>query len=362
MLPLTPDRHTRPDLMPGWPQHRPRTINMVRIGEALLGADPPVEALVVYNSNPVAVAPDTERVVAGFAREDLFTVVLEHFRTDTTDYADYVLPATTQLEHFDVHRTYGHFYLLANNPSIAPLGEARPNADIFRALARRMRLDDPALAASDEDIVRDAVDWNDPRLAGIDLAGLRERGWARLAVPAAPFAEGGFPTPSGKCEFYSERLAAQGLDPLPDWVPPHESAASAPERARRFPLALITPPARNFLNSSFVNVDSLRAAEREPGCEMHAGDAAARGIADGALVELFNDRGAFLARAKLSDRVRQGLVVAWGVWWHKLAPGGRNVNAVTSPALTDLGRGPTFYDCLVEARPAAPAAPPGTHG
>jgi anaerobic selenocysteine-containing dehydrogenase len=359
MLPLTPDRHTRPDLVPGWPQHRPRTINMVRIGEALLSADPPIDALVVYNSNPVAVAPDTERVVAGFSREDLFTVVLEHFQTDTADYADYLLPATTQLEHFDVHRTYGHLYLLANNPSIAPLGEARPNADIFRELARRMRLDDPALAASDEDIVRDAIDWNDPRLGGLELDELRQRGWAKLATPAAPFADGGFPTPSGKCEFFSERLAAQGLDPLPDWVPPHESVASAPALARRYPLALITPPARNFLNSSFVNVDSLRAAEREPACEIHPDDAAERGIADGAMVELFNDRGAFLARAKSSDRVRRGLVVAWGVWWHKLSPGGRNVNAVTSQALTDLGRGPTFYDCLVQARPASAASRSG---
>ncbi len=355
MLPLTPQRHTRPDLMPGWPARPPRTINMVRIGDALLGADPPIEALVVYNSNPVAVAPDSERVVAGFAREDLFTVVLEHFRTDTADYADYLLPATTQLEHFDVHRTYGHLYLAVNEPAIAPLGEARPNADVFRALARRMGLDDPALAASDEDIVRDAIDWNDPRLGGADLAALRARGWLRVAAAAAPFADGGFPTPSGKCEFASDRLAARGLDPLPDWVPPRESAATAPERARRYPLAMISPPARNFLNSTFVNVPSLRAAEREPACEVHPDDAAERGIADGAMVELFNDRGAFRARARHSDRVRRGLVVAWSTWWHKLAPGGRNVNAVTSAALTDLGRGPTFYDCLVQMR----VAPPG---
>ncbi len=362
MLPLTPERHTRPDLIPGGPGSVPRTINMVRIGEALLSADPPVEALVVYNSNPVAVAPDSERVIAGFAREDLFTVVLEHFRTDTADHADYVLPATTQLEHFDVHRTYGHLYLLANEPAVAPLGQARPNADIFRDLARRMGLRHPALEASDEDIVRDAIDWSDPRLGGLDLAGLRRRGWAKLVVPDAPFADGGFPTPSGKCELYSARLAAQGLDPLPDWVPPHESAASAPALARRYPLALITPPARNFLNSTFVNVDSLRADEREPGCEVHPEDARARGIADGTMVELFNDRGAFRARARLSDRVRPGLVVAWGVWWHRFAPGGRNVNAVTSPALTDLGRGPTFYDCLVEMRCTSARAGPGDAG
>ncbi|MGD9944002.1 MAG: molybdopterin-dependent oxidoreductase [Burkholderiaceae bacterium] len=355
MLPLTPQRHTRPDLLPGWPA-RPRMINMSTIGDALLSAEPPVEALVVYNSNPVAVAPDSEKVLRGFAREDLFTVVLEHFQTDTADYADYLLPATTQLEHFDVHRTYGHTYLLANEPAIAPLGQARPNSDIFRALARRMGFDDPALNASDEQIVLDAIDWGDARLAGLTLAQLRERGWAKLDIAAAPFADGGFPTPSGKCEFHSARLAEAGHDPLPDWVPPYESAASDPQRAARYPLALISPPARHFMNSTFVNVDSLRAAEREPACEIHPHDAAPRGIADGMRVELRNDRGAFHARARVSDRTRPGVVVAWGVWWHKLTPEGRNVNAVTSQALTDLGGGPTFYDCLVDAMPMTATA------
>ncbi len=348
MLPLTPRRHTRPDLIPGWPAHRPRTINMSAIGDALLAADPPIEALVVYNSNPVAVAPDSEKVLQGFAREDLFTVVIEHFQTDTADYADYLLPATTQLEHFDVHRTYGHCYLLANEPAIAPLGQARSNSDIFRALAQRMGFDDPALAASDEQIVGDAIDWGDARVAGLTLAQLRERGWAKLDIAAAPFADGGFPTPSGKCEFHSARLAAAGHDPVPDWVPPYESAASNPALAAHYPLALISPPARHFMNSTFVNVDSLRRTEREPACEIHPTDAAARGIVEGEAVELRNERGAFRARARVSERTRPGVVVAWGVWWHKLAPGGRNVNAVTSQALTDLGGGPTFYDCLIE--------------
>ena len=339
---------TRPDLIPGWPGALPRVVNMVAIGDALLGADPPIEAVVVYNSNPVAVAPDSEKVIRGFAREDLFTVVLEHFLTDTADHADFVLPATTQLEHFDLHKTYGHRYLVANNPAIAPLGQARANSDIFRALAQRMGFDDPCFAETDEQVAAAALRWNDPRIAGVTLGRIRERGWVKLKVPDAPFAEGGFPTPSGKCELASPRLAAQGLDPVPDFLPPHESAASAPALAARYPLALISPPARNFLNSTFVNVDSLRASEKAPGCELHPEDAAARGIADGDRVRVFNDRGAFLARARVTERARRGVAVAWGVWWHKLAPGGRSVNAVTSQALTDLGRAPTFYDCLVE--------------
>jgi anaerobic selenocysteine-containing dehydrogenase len=350
MVPATPARHTRPDLIPGSPGHRPRTINMSQIGDALLGADPPIEALVVYNSNPVAVAPESEKVIRGFSREDLFTVVLEHFQTDTADYADWILPATTQLEHFDVHKTYGHWYLLANNPAIAPVGEARPNSAIFRELAARMGFDEPALRASDEEIARDAVDWNSPLLDGVDLDELKDRGWVRMAYADAPFANGGFPTPSGRCEFFSQRLADQGLDPLPDWLPPYESAASNPSLAARFPLAMISPPARNFMNSTFVNQPSLRAAEREPALEMHPDDAAARGLAGGAMVEVFNDRGHFLARLNVSDRARPGVVVGWGIWWHKLTEGGRNVNAVTSQLLTDLGRGPVFYDCLVEVR------------
>ncbi len=340
---------TRPDLMPGWPDRLPRTINMSTIGEALESADPPIEALVVYNANPVAVAPDSDRVIRGFAREDLFTIVLEHFQTDTADYADLLLPATTQLEHFDLHKTYGHRYVVANNPAIAPLGQAKPNSEIFRLLARRMGLDDPALAASDEEIAAAALDWRDPRLAGSSLASIRERGWVKLRVADAPFADGGFPTPSGKCELSSPRLQAMGLDPLPDHLPPYESASSDPALAARYPLQLISPPARNFMNSTFVNITSLRGADREPACEIHPDDAAARGIGAGGGVRLFTARRAFRYRARRNALTPRGVVVAWGVWWHKMAAGGRNVNAVTSQALTDLGRAPTFYDCLVEA-------------
>ena len=200
-----------------------------------------------------------------------------------------------------------------------------------------MGFDDPCLAESDEEIAAAALKWDDPRIAGSTLDGIREQGWVKLRVPDTMFADGGFPTPSGKCEFASPRLAAQGLDPVPDFVPPHESLASNPGLGARFPIALVSPPARNFLNSTFVNVPSLKAAEKAPGCELHPDDAAGRGIRDGDEVRVFNDRGAFVAKARVSERARRGVAVAWGVWWHKLAPGGRSVNAVTSQALTDLG-------------------------
>jgi anaerobic selenocysteine-containing dehydrogenase len=339
---------TRPDLLAG---RTPRTINMSAIGDALAQADPPIEAIVVYNSNPVAVAPHSGSVKRGFAREDLFTVVLEHFLTDTADYADYVLPATTQLEHLDVHRSYGHLYVVANNPAIEPLGEALPNSEIFRRLAARMGFTDACFSESDEQIAARAFTGRDTT-AGYRWDEVRERGWWRLNVPApyAPFANGGFPTPSGRCEFYSERLALQGLDPLPDYVPPYESAASSPELARRFPLAIISPPARNYLNSTFVNVRSLRDAEGEPRLEIHPEDAAPRGIAEGDRVTVFNDRGSLELKARVTERARPGVVVALSVWWCKLTSDGRNANELTHQRLTDLGRAAAFYDCLVQVK------------
>ena len=342
----------RPDLMPGWPHKLPRIINMNAIGDALLhpgDADfgPKVEAVIVYNSNPVSVAPDSRKVAAGFGREDLFTVVLEHFKTDTVDFADIVLPATTQLEHLDIHKSYGHTYVMANLPSIPPVGDARPNTEIFRGIARSMGLTEPALYHSDEEVARAALKWDDPAVAS-DWDELKQAGWLKLRLPDAPFANGGFRTPSGKCEFYSARLVDAGMDPVPDYLPPYESAEAAPELAARYPLAMISPPARNFLNSTFVNVDSLRNTEGEPHLDIHPDDAGARGIADGDTVRIFNDRGSMQARARVTDRARVGLVVGLSIWWKKLAPDGRNANEVTSQALTDLGNSATFYDCLVE--------------
>jgi anaerobic selenocysteine-containing dehydrogenase len=341
----------RPDLVVG----RPRTLNMSAIGDVLLEVrDPPVDAIYVYNANPVAVAPDATRVAAGFAREDLFCVVHEIFQTDTADYADILLPATTQLEQLDIHHSYGHLHVQLNQPAIAPLGEAKPNTEVFRLLAARMGFTDACFRDSDEALARQAFRRADPRAANLDWEALLARGFARLAVPEphAPFAQGGFPTPSGRCEFHSAALAAQGHDPLPDFVPPRESVASNPALARRHPLAFVSPPARNFLNSSFANLPTFLAEEGAPRLHLHPDDAAARGLADGDDVRVRNDRGSFTARLEVTARARPGVAVAPSIWWKKLSPGGANANAVTSQALTDLGAGATFYDCLVEVERA----------
>jgi len=329
----------RPDLLAG---RRPRTINHVQVGDALTSARPPVRATIVYNNNPVAVCPESDKVVAGFSREDLFTVVIDHFQTDTADYADIVLPATTQLEHADVHKSYGHLYVLANNAAIPPVGESLPNSEIFRRLAARMGFDEPCFKDTDEDICRTALD------SKMDWDTLKRDGWQRLGVPGrfAPFAEGGFPTPSGKCEFHSEWLAKQGIDPLPFYNPPAEVADEA--LAKRFPLAFLSPPARHFLNSTFANLARFREFEREPHLDMHPHDAAARGIRDGDRVRVFNDRGEYLLRARVNGKPRRGVVVAPSVWWKKHSPDGRNANNVTSQRVADLGGGSTFYDCRVE--------------
>jgi anaerobic selenocysteine-containing dehydrogenase len=334
----------RPDLLAG---RTPRTINMVTIGDDLLrpaspAFGPAVEAVVVYNSNPLAVAPDSGKVVRGFAREDLFTVVLEHFHTDTADYADYLLPATTQLEHWDIHASYGHTDVLLNRPAVAPVGESRTNTDVFRALAARMGFTEPCFRENDESLCRIAFG------AQVDFERLLEHGFAPLSVPDAPFAQGKFPSASGRCEFFSAALARQGQDGLPDHVPNYETAGSS----RPYPLAMISPPARNFLNSTFVNVQSLRDIEGEPLLEISAGDAAARGVQDGQVVRVFNDRGEYFCKARISARARPGVVNGLGIWWRKLGLAGTNVNQLTSQRLTDMGRAPVFYDCLVEVRPA----------
>ena len=322
-----------------------RLINMSTIGDALLqtapDGSPLVQALLVYNSNPVAVAPESAKVVQGFARQDLFTVVLEHFQTDTADYADYVLPATTQLEHWDIHGGYGHTDVLLNRPAIAPLGQARSNTQIFRDLAHHMGFTDACFAEDDLALARQAF------TSGVNFEELLQQGYTTLPVAEAPFAQGRFPTPSGKCEFFSQRLADAGQDGLPDYLPNYE----LPERSGPYPLAMISPPARNFLNSSFVNVKSLRDMEGQPLLELHADDAAARGIASGDVVRVFNDRGSYRCVAAVNARARPGVVHGLGVWWRKLGLDGVNVNQLTSQRLTDMGNAPTFYDCAVEVRP-----------
>jgi anaerobic selenocysteine-containing dehydrogenase len=328
-----------------------RTINMTRLGEALTETnDPPVKAIVVYDSNPAAIAPDRERVLQGFRRDDLFTVVLEHFQTDTADYADVLLPATTQLEHEDLHKAYGHLYMMFSRRAIEPLGESLPNSEIFRRLAAACGYDDPYLRESDEAMMRAALDGGQS-LRGITLEALREKSWMRINVPSPhlPFCRGvRLPTPSGKIEIESARVAGAGIDPLPLYIAPHESEERAPELARRFPLALISAPSHAFLNSTFVNVASLRRSAGKPTLEIHAADAASRGIAEGERVTIFNDRGSFSAEAVVSGRVRPGVVYTPSIWWGKLSGDGRNANHTTSQALTDLGGGATIFDNLVE--------------
>ena len=334
----------RPDLRKG---SLPRTLNMITIGDDLARETssefgPKIEALIVYNSNPVAVAPQSGKVVQGFAREDLFTVVLEHFQTDTADYADYILPATTQLEHWDIHGSYGHTDVLLNRPAIAPLGQTKTNTQIFRELAAHMGFDEPCFQDDDETLCRAAFGQQ------VDFNELLATGFATLKLPEAPFAQGHFATPSGKCEFFSQHLADQGLDGLPDHVANYELIGTSNE----FPLAMISPPARNFLNSTFVNVTSLRDIEGEPVLEIHADDAAKRGITTGAVVNVFNQRGSYKVKAEVSTRARPGVVNGLGIWWRKLGLDGTNVNQLTSQHLTDMGRGPVFYDCLVEVSAA----------
>lgn len=355
-FPVNKAKLQRPDLLAG---RTPRTINMTTIGDDLLKPasaqfGPQVEAVIVYNANPLAIAPDSAKVQQGFEREDLFTVVLEQFQTDSADYADILLPATTQLEHVDAHLAYGHLYMMANNAAIAPMGEAKPNSEIFRLLAARMGLTDPCFLESDDELAAQAFDKTHTRAIHFDWESLKQKGWQKLNMPDAPFAEGGFPTPSGKCEFYSATMANDGLDPLPAYIPPYESVASNPALAKKYPLAMISPPARNFLNSTFVNVQSLRATEGEPHLDIHPNDAAARGIVHGDMARIFNDRGSFVAKARVTEKARPGLVVGLSIWWKKLSKDGKNANEVTSQRLTDMGRAPTFYDTLVQVEKASP--------
>ncbi|HEX3147342.1 MAG TPA: molybdopterin oxidoreductase family protein [Gemmataceae bacterium] len=345
----------RPDLSP----KGTRTINMVQLADALAGQlpGPPVKALYVYNSNPAAVNPHQGKVHAGLRREDLFTVVHEQFPTDTVDFADIVLPATSQLEHFDVHSAYGHLYIQANHQAIEPLGEAKPNTEVFRRLAAAMGFEPDLFQVSDEELARQALrPTGSPTgypaasaFEGITLERLQANGPIRLNVPAdyAPHAHGNFGTPSGKCEFYSAREAAAGRDPLPKYEPPHEDPQTKPALAAKYPLQMITPPEPSFLNSSFANVDALRKTAGEPTIQIHPNDAANRRITDGQMVAIFNDRGRFQARAVVGETVKPGVVVSFSVWWSKHV-GGPNCNAITGTALTDLGGGATFFDNLVE--------------
>jgi anaerobic selenocysteine-containing dehydrogenase len=348
-----------------------RTVNMCSLGEALnevgrrgrASDGPPVMALFVYNSNPAAVAPNANAVKRGLLRPDLFTVAHEQFLTDTTDYADYVLPATTFLEHTDIQGAYGHYFVQLSAQAIAPLGEARPNVWLFGELARRMGFTEECFGDTAEELIAQTMDFGpdgrsrNPGMEHITLAALKERGHIPLAMhadaekPFLAYAEGDLLTPSGRIEFYSETLAARGADPLPGFVPPVESRHGA--LAGRFPLEFLPRKADNYMNSTFANLEGHRAMEARTSqrLEMHPVDAAARGIAEGDAVRVWNDRGALRLTALLNAALPEGVVAA-RLDWTKMSPDGMNVNALTSERLADLAGAPTFYSTLVEVEKA----------
>jgi anaerobic selenocysteine-containing dehydrogenase len=327
-----------------------RALSMTRLGEGLLEVrDPPVQALVVCGSNPLASVPHQSKIRRGLERADLFTVVAEHFRTDTVEYADIVLPATMQLEHADLQISYGHLYISWNEPAVPPPGECLPSTEMFRRLARRLGLDVPCLYDSDEDIARQVLGSGHPSLRGITLDRLKERGWMRLAYPDpfVPFAEG-FPTPSGKLEFLSERMARAGLDPLAGYTPPHEAAQRNTPLARRYPLALIAGADHYFLNSLFANVADQAKRSGPPVVRIHPDDAMARGLETGHEARVFNDRGAFVAVVEVTDRVRPGVAASTKGRWPRFVTGGATANATVDERDADMGGGAVFHDNRVE--------------
>ncbi len=360
----------RPELMLKSPLGRPaRVVNMILLGQALTELrEPEVKALFIYNSNPAAVAPDQGAVLRGLRREDLFTVVHEQFFTDTADYADIVLPATTFLEHKDVQGAYGHYYVQISDQAIEPLGEARPNVWLFGQLAQRMGFEEACFRDSAEELIAQALRVGKPEqqpawMKGMTEETLRAAGGAqRLQFEEErgggrflPFAEGPFETPSGKIEFYSEALAARGVDPLPGFRPAPESRHVP--ASERYPLEFLGRKADNYMNSTFANLEGHQEMEADylGRLEMHGEDAAARGIADGDEVEVFNDRGSLTLTAKVPHGEGASVppgVVASRLNWNKLSGGGHNVNLLTSQRVNDLGGGPAFYSVLVEVRRA----------
>ena len=320
-----------------------RVVNMSELGKALTALDdPPVKAMVVYNSNPGAIAPHQNLVREGMRREDLFTVVLEQFRTDTADYADILLPSTTFLEHTDLYLAYGHYYLQLARPALLAPGEAKSNVEVFRLLAERMGFDEACFRDSEDEMIRTLLASDHPFLKGITLEELDREHFVRLKVsaegePYSPFAEGGFGTASGKCEFQPDELS---------YAPPVESRHGDAGLCARYPLELISSKNDDSMNSTFGNRPDVDAQTGM--LWMHGEDAAARGIRNGDQVRVFNDRGEALLRAEVDGKVRDGVVRAPSVRWPRSSPNGHGINALTSDRLTDIGGGAVFYSCLVQ--------------
>jgi anaerobic selenocysteine-containing dehydrogenase len=333
----------RPDLLAG---RQVRTFNMSRLGEILLDEQPPLHAMIVWNCNPLVIVPNAERAREGMQRDDLFTVVHEQFLTDTARYADFVLPATTQIETSDVVEAWGHLWLGWNEAAIEPLGEAVSNSELFRRIAASMGLTEPSLYDDDLTILRDTY-------PGVDLDELRRTGWMKVPFPESgtPWADGGFPTESGRVEFASDRLERMGQPRVPTFVPPREGP-TGPD-AERFPLQLLTPKHHaRFLNSGYAHLPKHGPAEGGPFVELDAGDAAARGLTEGATARVFNDRASLELPVKITERLRPGVAsIPWG-WWRDHHPDGKVANSLTNDTLTDWGGGVAYSDTLVQIEPA----------
>ncbi|MGH8769966.1 MAG: molybdopterin-containing oxidoreductase family protein [Burkholderiales bacterium] len=368
-FPIHFDRICRPDFIkPGT-----RVVNTLKLGAALTGEmklDPPIKALMVYNANPVSQAPETDKIVQALKREDLFTVVAEHFITDTAAYADIILPATMAAEHEDIMFSWGHFYWTLNQKAIEPQGECASNTEIFRRLAKTFGFDDPQFTRSDEELMQHFVDWSAPQMTGIDMDYLRRHGYAHLknGTPddRCPHREGKFPTPSGKCELvasgakngnfvappmrqmYEAFQGGEPIDPVPGYVPPNETAQSNPALAQKFPLNIVTPKSHGFLNSCYANEAKKVNGQGEQFVLISAADAVERGIHDGAWVKVFNDRGGFEAHARITDDVNPGIVVSTLGYWRSRNRGGGSVNCVSSSEYVNMGHAPTYCDTLVE--------------
>lgn len=342
-FPLNKEALQRPDLLP----NPVRSINMNQLGRALTELNPPVYGLYVYNSNPAAVAPEQTMVRRGLAREDLFTVVHEQVWSETARWADIVLPATTALEHADLYVSYWHTVLQWAEPVIEPLGESRPNIEVFRALAEGFGFQEECFKDSVEDMAAQALDLPYWRNLGIDVPRVKQERFIALPAAEIPFKDGGFPTSSGKAELAGELAEKEGYGRVPRHVPLVEGPETANEL---YPLTLISPPNHQFLNSTFAELPSLKRSAGEPRLEIHPADAVKRGIVDGQKVEVYNERGKVILRAVLKDSVLPGVVVAAGVWQPYDYPGGFGINALTPDRLSDMGNGATFFSNLVEIK------------
>ena len=360
----------RPDLIP----KGTRVVNALQLGRALLGENIdnnlPIKSMMCWNANPVTQSPETEKIVEGLQREDLFLVSAEHFISDTASYADILLPASMGAEHEDIILSWGHLYLTYNEKCLEAPGEAKSNYEIFRLLAKKFGFDEDQFSWSDEECLENYVDWDAPACNGIDLKYLKQHGYARLDVGTkdnrVPHKEGNFPTPSGKCQLilrgvnnfvaapfrqmYEGYQPGQPLPALPDYVPPRESPVDNQELAEKYPLNVISPKSHAFLNSCYANMEGKQKTQGDQFVLMNKINAEQRNINDGDMVKVFNDRGSYEGVLRLTDDVNPGIIVSTLGYWRQHNEG--TVNSISSAEFANMGNAPTFSDNLVEVTKA----------